>query len=149
LILGIGLGLAPVGAYLAVAAQFALPPVLLGFIVLFWVSGFDIIYALQDEDFDKVNKLNSIPSYLGAKNALWVSRLLHFCAALLLMIFIYMVSGGWLGWVAYILFATGLFYQQLQVSPTDLSRVNLAFFTTNGVIAIVFGVLVMLDQIFF
>ena len=74
LVLGLGLSLAPIGAYIAVTGQFALVPVCFPFSVLFWVSGFDIIYALQDEEFDKENNLRSIPSWLGRKRALRVSE---------------------------------------------------------------------------
>src|SRR5688500_2912846 len=77
LVLGIGLSLAPIGAYLAVAGQFALLPILFSLAVIFWVSGFDIIYALQDEEFDKSNSLQSIPAWLGKSKALRVSELLH------------------------------------------------------------------------
>jgi len=81
LILGLGLSLAPIGAYLAVTGQFDLLPILFSFTVLFWVSGFDIIYALQDEEFDKENKLYSIPAWLGKAKALRVSELLHVLSA--------------------------------------------------------------------
>jgi len=81
LILGLGLSLAPIGAYLAMTAEFALLPVLFSLIVLFWVSGFDIIYALQDEEFDKENQLYSIPAAMGKRRALRVSAILHFLSA--------------------------------------------------------------------
>ena len=77
IVLGIGLGLAPVGAYLAVTGHFNIVPIFYGLAVLTWVSGFDIIYALQDEEFDKANGLNSIPANFGAKNALRISEVLH------------------------------------------------------------------------
>src|SRR4029077_20981397 len=83
LVLGIGLSLAPIGAYLAVTGRFNLLPVLFSFTVLFWVSGFDIIYALQDESFDKANSLYSIPAMFGKKTGLKVSELLHFLSAVL------------------------------------------------------------------
>jgi 4-hydroxybenzoate polyprenyltransferase len=81
LVLGVGLSLAPIGAYLAVTGHFALLPILFSFAVLFWVSGFDIIYALQDEEFDKSNQLHSIPAALGKSKALMVSNLLHILSA--------------------------------------------------------------------
>ena len=81
LVLGVGLSLAPIGAYLAVTGSFAVLPLLFSFAVVFWVSGFDIIYALQDAEFDKAHQLNSIPAALGKKNALLVSRILHVCSA--------------------------------------------------------------------
>lgn len=147
LVLGLGLSLAPVGAYLAVTAQFAIVPVLFGVLVLCWVSGFDIIYALQDEQFDKQHQLHSIPAYLGKKKALMVSRVLHaICASIVIVIGILshanilFILGG-------ISFITLLFYQQSIVSPTNLSRVNLAFMTANGIASIIFSVFVITEQI--
>lgn len=145
LILGVGLSLAPIGAYLAVTGVFNLLPLLFSFTVLFWVSGFDIIYALQDEEFDRSNNLFSIPSALGKKNALLVSRLLHVCS------FSFVVAAGLYGpfgiiyWVGAAFFLSMLIYQHSLVKPTDLSRVNLAFATTNGVASVVFGCFVVAD----
>ncbi|MFN0203528.1 MAG: UbiA-like polyprenyltransferase [Bacteroidia bacterium] len=144
LVLGLGLALAPVGAFMAVTNTITAAPIVLGFAVLCWVSGFDIIYALQDESFDKENKLNSIPVMLGTKNALNVSNLLHFIAALLILTFGYLVEGGILYWVGATCFIALLIYQHLLVKPNDLSKVNLAFFTTNGIAAVVFAVCVLL-----
>lgn len=144
-ILGVGLGLAPVGAFLAVSEQFHLTPVLLGFAVLFWVSGFDIIYALQDEEFDKSKQLHSVPSWLGKSNALALSVLLHVvCAALIIYIGWYEKFGWWY-WLGTGIFAALLTYQHTLVSPNDLSRVNLAFFTTNGIASMVFAFFVLLE----
>jgi 4-hydroxybenzoate polyprenyltransferase len=139
LVLGLGLSLAPVGAYLAVTGHFSLPPVLLGIAVLTWVSGFDIIYALQDADFDASNQLHSIPAMLGKRNALLVSIFLHILTASALCTFGYLIGGGWGFWTGAGIFTSLLVYQHLLVTPTDLSRVNLAFFTTNGVAAVVFA----------
>ena len=145
LILGLGLSLAPIGAYLAVTGQFSLLPIIFSFIVLFWVSGFDIIYALQDEEFDKENKLYSIPAALGKKNALAVSRILHFLSAACV------VTAGVLGyfglwyWIGAILFGGLLIYQHTLVKPNDLKKVNLAFFTTNGIASVVFAIFVIAD----
>lgn len=144
-ILGIGLGLAPVGAFLAVTARFELLPLMFGFAVLFWVSGFDIIYALQDEEFDKTLQLNSIPAWLGKRNALNVSNLLHvFCAALIIGAGV-MAGFGWWYWIACAVFLGLLFYQHTLVSATDLSKVNLAFFTTNGIASVSFAILVLME----
>jgi len=140
LVLGVGLALAPIGAYLAVTGTFAVLPILLSAAVFCWVSGFDVIYALQDESFDREHGLHSIPESLGGKNALLVSRLLHFCAAALI------IAVGLYGhlhpvyWAAAAVFIGLLLYQQSIVSPTDLSRVNLAFGTTNGVASVLFAV---------
>lgn len=147
LILGLGLSLAPIGAYLAVTATFDLLPILFSLIVLFWVSGFDIIYALQDETFDKENKLHSIPSMLGKKNALRVSKFLHI-AAILLVLFIgfYYLNDLWF-WLGALVFIGMLLYQHSIVKPSDLSKVNIAFMTANGIASIVFSVFVIIHII--
>jgi len=145
LILGLGLSLAPIGAYLAVTGKFALLPILFSLTVLFWVSGFDIIYALQDEDFDRENKLYSIPAALGKGKALMVSRILHVLSAACV------VLAGWYGhfglwyWIGAILFIGLLVYQHALVKPNDLRKVNLAFFTTNGIASVVFATFVIID----
>jgi 4-hydroxybenzoate polyprenyltransferase len=149
-VLGLGLSLAPIGAYLAVTGVFAWIPLLYAFAVLFWVTGFDIIYALQDDAFDKSLNLHSIPIKLGRRNALRLSTVLHvFCAALIglaaaMLQQQYPVFSALL-WVASGLFMALLFYQHTLVKPGDLSKVNLAFFTTNGVASLLFGGLVIID----
>jgi 4-hydroxybenzoate polyprenyltransferase len=145
LVLGIGLGLAPVGAYLAVANQFSWIPVVIGFSVMFWVAGFDIIYALQDDDFDKENNLNSIPVLLGRKNALLFSRILHIFTSINLFIVGYFGSFDYLYWIGFILFSALLSYQHRIIKQDDLSKVGMTFFTTNGVASILFGIFVVLD----
>ena len=138
-ILGLGLALAPVGAFLAVTAQFQWAPVILGLAVLTWVSGFDIIYALQDEGFDKENKLKSIPAWLGKNRALLVSSFLHFFTASLIILFGILINGSFLYWIGAIIFLCLLVYQHYLVKPHDLSKVNLAFFTTNGIASVLFA----------
>ncbi|MCB9235096.1 MAG: UbiA family prenyltransferase [Bacteroidia bacterium] len=145
LVLGLGLSLAPVGAYLAVTGSFALVPVLLGVAVLTWVSGFDIIYALQDEEFDRSQKLNSIPVMLGKNKALILSVFLHLITAGAVYAFGFLEEGNWLFWIGAGVFSALLIYQHLLVKPNDLSRVNLAFFTTNGIASVVFASFVILD----
>ena len=145
LVLGVGLSLAPIGAYLAVAGKFDLLPILFSFTVLFWVSGFDIIYALQDEAFDKAQNLHSIPAALGKKNALRISELLHLLsAACVLYAGIYGHFGTWY-WIGVGLFIGLLIYQHLLIKPNDLRKVNMAFFTTNGIASVVFAIFVILD----
>jgi 4-hydroxybenzoate polyprenyltransferase len=145
LVLGAGLALAPIGAYIAVAGRFDVLPVLFSFAVLFWVSGFDIIYALQDEEFDKKYKLKSIPAWLGKSKALRVSEGLHVLSAICI------VAAGWLGgfgiwyWLGTALFVGLLVYQHLLVKPNDLSKVNMAFFTTNGIASVLFAAFVIAD----
>ena len=148
LVLGLGLSLAPIGAYLAVQARFDLLPVLFSVLVFFWVSGFDIIYALQDEEFDRSENLYSIPSVLGKPRALLLSRALHFLSACVITV-IAMVGqfGSWY-LVGGSIFVAMLAYQQSIVSATDLRRVTLAFATTNGFASIIFSVFVLLDLYF-
>jgi 4-hydroxybenzoate polyprenyltransferase len=145
IVLGVGLALAPIGAFLSVTGKFDLLPLLFSFTVLFWVSGFDIIYALQDEEFDRSNNLYSIPAFLGKKNALLVSRLLHICSMFFVVIAGYIGNLGWLYWVGTAFFIAMLAYQHSLVKPTDLSKVNLAFATTNGVASVVFGCFAVAD----
>ncbi|MBK7883059.1 MAG: UbiA family prenyltransferase [Chitinophagaceae bacterium] len=145
LILGLGLSLAPIGAYLAVTGRFDILPVLFSLAVLFWVSGFDIIYALQDAEFDQNNKLHSIPATLGKKNALRVAKLLHFLSALCVIYAGQYGSWGYIYWVAVAIFAALLIYQHTLVKPMDLSKVNMAFFTTNGIASVIFCIFVLLD----
>lgn len=145
LVLGVGLSLAPIGAYLAVTGQFAVLPILFSFSVLFWVSGFDIIYALQDEEFDKSNQLHSIPAALGKSKALVVSNLLHaLSAACVIGAGVYGNLGVWY-WIGVAIFCGLLIYQHILVKPNDLRKVNMAFFTTNGIASVVFAIFVILD----
>ena len=149
-VLGIGLGLAPLGAYLATGGGFDPIPMLLAFTVLFWVAGFDIIYALQDEEFDRSLSLNSVPVKLGKSGALLLSNVIHMICALLIIIASFQAqklypSYGWMGWLATISFIAALFYQHTLVKVNDLSKVNLAFFTTNGIASLIFGTLTILD----
>lgn len=150
LVLGLGLALAPVGAYLAVAGQFGILSVILGFAVLFWVAGFDIIYALQDQDFDKSQSLNSIPVMFGTPKALRISEGLHLLSAISVSVVVYFIlqtypQTGWLSIVALVVFLTMLVYQHLIIKPNDLSKINLAFFTTNGIASVIFGGLLIVD----
>ena len=146
LVLGIGLSLAPIGAFLAVTGHFELLPLLFSGAVICWVSGFDIIYAMQDEDFDKSQNLYSIPTAFGKKRSLRISSLLHILSALfVIMAGIVGDFGSWY-WVGMILFAGMLIYQHMIVKPNDLSRVNLAFMTTNGIASVVFALFVIADM---
>jgi 4-hydroxybenzoate polyprenyltransferase len=147
LVLGIGLSLAPIGAFLAITGRFELLPLLFSGAVICWVSGFDIIYAMQDEDFDKSENLHSIPTALGKKRSLQLSVFLH-----LLSIFFVVIAGitGGFGawyWTGMILFVGMLIYQHAIVKADDLSRVNLAFMTTNGVASVVFAIFVIADML--
>ena len=147
LVLGVGLSLSPIGAFLAVTNHFELLPWLFSFTVFTWVAGFDIIYALQDEDFDRSQKLHSIPAALGTRRALWVSNILHiFSAAFVICAGVY-GHFGWLFWIGAAFYIGLLVYQHLLVKPTDLSKVNMAFANTNGIASIVFAAFTILSLI--
>lgn len=145
LVLGLGLSLAPIGAYLAVTGVFDVLPILFSFTVLFWVSGFDIIYALQDEEFDKKYELKSIPAWLGKTRALRVSEILHALSAACVVTAGLYGGFGWLYWVGVAVFIGMLIYQHSIVKPNDLSKVNIAFMTANGIASVVFAVFVIAD----
>lgn len=145
LVLGLGLSLAPIGAYLAVTGAFALLPVFFSLAVIFWVSGFDIIYALQDEEFDRSQDLYSIPAWLGKKKALHFSSALHVLSAACVVAAGLYGQFGWLYWLGVAVFVGMLIYQHTVVKPDDLRRVNLAFMTANGVASVVFAVFVIAD----
>jgi 4-hydroxybenzoate polyprenyltransferase len=146
-ILGLGLSLAPVGAYISVTGAFSLLPVIYSLIVLTWVSGFDIIYALQDDDFDKSASLHSIPSATGRKRAIGISIIVHILTFVLVIIAGILGNGGWLFWVGAAVFSLLLLYQHLIVKHDDLSRVTLAFGTTNGFASIMFSIFIIADLI--
>jgi 4-hydroxybenzoate polyprenyltransferase len=155
LVLGVGLALAPLGAYLAVTGSFMRPdtgtfnfiPLLFSLAVFTWVAGFDIIYALQDEEFDRSNQLHSIPAALGVGRALMVSNLLHVCTAVFVIAAGLLLSAGWLYWGGALIFILLLVYQHTLVKPGDLSRVTMAFANTNGVASITFAVFTILSLI--
>lgn len=149
LVLGLGLGLAPVGAYIAVAGQFDVVPVLYGLAVLTWVSGFDIIYALQDEEFDRAHHLNSIPANFGTKKALTISEVLHLLSFVFVLLPVFYVKFGLFYYIGVFFYGALLVYQHRIVSATDLSRVNRAFMTTNGIASVVFACFFILDVLFF
>jgi len=145
LVLGIGLSLAPIGAYLAVTGTFAWLPLYFSFAVLFWVAGFDMIYALQDEDFDREMGLNSIPSKIGKKATLYLSTFFHIITATFIVLASLKSEGNEWFWAGSIIFIGLLFYQHLLVKPNDLSKVNLAFFTTNGIASVIFSIFVIVS----
>jgi 4-hydroxybenzoate polyprenyltransferase len=146
IVLGIGLSLAPIGAFLAVTGRFDVLPLLFSGAVICWVSGFDIIYAMQDLDFDRSENLHSIPTAVGKINSLRISSVLHVLSAL------FVIAAGWVGgfgawyWTGMILFAGMLIYQHTIVKPNDLSRVNLAFMTANGIASVIFALFVIADM---
>jgi 4-hydroxybenzoate polyprenyltransferase len=150
IVLGIGLSIAPVGGYLAVTGQWSEPwwmLVLLATAVATWVGGFDILYALQDIDFDCAQGLHSLPASLGERNALNVARLLHICTVLALAGVGVAVGAHWIYAAGVIVATTLLLYEHSLVKPGDLGRLDAAFFTMNGVISIVFFGFVLTERL--
>ncbi|RZL50827.1 MAG: 4-hydroxybenzoate octaprenyltransferase [Pedobacter sp.] len=145
LVLGLGLALAPIGAYIAVTGAFNIVPLFYSFAVLFWVSGFDIIYALQDEGFDREQKLHSIPAALGIKNALRLSILLHVLSALCVILPLFFAEFSWVYYIGIAFFCAMLTYQHLLVKPNDISKVDRAFATTNGYASVIFAACYLID----
>lgn len=148
LVLGLGLSLAPIGAYISVTGHFSLLPLVYSAIVITWVSGFDIIYALQDDEFDRSAGLYSLPAVLNRSGALAISVILHGATALLVFAAGYLGQAGTLYWIGATLFLILLVYQHVIVKPDDLSRVTLAFGTMNGIAGLLFGLFVILDILF-
>jgi 4-hydroxybenzoate polyprenyltransferase len=154
--LGASLGLAPVAAWIALAPPHVslLDPrgvtiLLLGAGVMFWVAGFDILYALQDEEFDRGEELHSIPAAIGRRGALQVSRACH---VLTVMAFVAVGITGqfhWLYWIGLGCAVVLLAVEQSLVSPADISKINIAFMTANGLIGLLFGVLAIADTLWF
>jgi 4-hydroxybenzoate polyprenyltransferase len=149
-VLGLGLGLAPLGAYLAVTGEFAILPILLSILVVTWVTGFDILYALQDEDFDQQMGLKSIPVAMGARGAITLSNALHFITASVIVVVgvLFWYSDGPIKGLfgsASALFTFLLYYQHTLVQPGQYERLNIAFFTTNGLASLIYGLAFIVD----
>ena len=145
LVLGIGLSLAPIGAYLAVSGRFDILPLFFSFAVICWVSGFDIIYSLQDEEFDRSQQLYSIPVWLGKASALRVSEFLHLLSAAAIIAAGIIGGFGLFYWIGVAIFSGMLIYQHAIVKPNDLSKVNIAFMTANGIASVIFSIFVITD----
>jgi 4-hydroxybenzoate polyprenyltransferase len=145
LVLGLGLSLAPIGAYLAVTGRFDWLPILFSVVVVTWVSGFDVLYALQDEQFDQQMGLHSIPARWGRRGAMRISEALHLITAVAIIAIGFYGEWG----ISFMLGAIGfigmLAYQHWLVKPNDLSRINLAFMTANGIASVLFAILVLVD----
>lgn len=147
--LGLSLSISPVGAWIAIQGSFALPPIILCLVVLLWTAGFDIIYACQDVNFDRKHGLRSIPAKLGIRWALWLSSGLHVVAVLLLLSIPFLVELGTFYYIGVGIVVLIFVYEHAIVKPTDLSRVNLAFFTLNGMISLVLMALSIADILYF
>lgn len=148
LVLGLSLGLAPVGSWVGITGQVQLPSVLLGLAVLTWVAGFDIIYACQDFKFDKNEGLNSIPVQFGIKNSLTVSSILHILTVLFLIWTGMVVDLGYIYWLGLLVVAGILIYEHRLVSPDDLSKLDAAFFNMNGILSVLVFIFTFADLIF-
>jgi len=144
-VLGVGLSLAPIGAFLAVTGYFHIVPTLFSVAILFWVGGFDIIYALQDDDFDKSQKLRSIPVFLGRDGALKLARIIHIITSIILIIPGILMKSSNFYFAGWAVFSALLVYQHSLVKANDLSKVNLAFFTTNGFASVTFLSFYLMD----
>ena len=142
-VLGLGLAIAPIGAYIAVTGSFASLPMLYSAIVLLWTGGFDILYALPDEDFDKSVNLKSIPALLGRKQAMILSWLVHIIAAIIVIYIGF--SHHLLYWIGAGTFIILLNYQHIIIKPSNLNKLNAAFFTTNSIASICYSIFVILD----
>jgi 4-hydroxybenzoate polyprenyltransferase len=147
IVLGLAIGIAPVGAWLAITGQFHLVPVLLGATVMFWIGGFDIIYALQDTDFDRASGLHSLPQSMGKSRALWISRIMHLTMVMLLLAVGYFAHLHTLYFLGVAVVAGLITYEHSIVSPDDLSRVNVAFFNLNGWVSLALFGFVILDRL--
>ncbi len=134
--LGAALGMAPIGAWIAETGALAWPPVVLGVAVMLWVAGFDVIYSLQDEDFDRRNGLFSLPAVLGGGRSLAVARLFHVAALFGFAVFAVMAGGGWLRFAAVIAAGAMLVWQHRLVSTDGLDAVDAAFFSANGILSV-------------
>ena len=146
LVLGAGIALAPVAAWIAISpATLGAPAWLLLAAVTFWVGGFDVIYACQDVDFDRSFGLHSVPARLGVPTALWLARACHTITAAALVAVGLTAGLGTLYFVGVACVVILLIVENALVSPRDLSRVNVAFFNVNGVIGLVLGLLGVLD----
>ena len=134
--IGLALGIAPAGAWIAVRGSLEWLPCCLSLAILFWTSGFDLIYSSQDAEFDRTHELHSIPSRFGVKTALILSRICHATTILFLILFGNQASLGLWYFAGVAIVAGLLLYEHTLVAPDDLSRVNEAFFTVNGLVSV-------------
>lgn len=148
LVLGSALGAAASGGWLAVSGEITLPVILWGLAIVFWVGGFDIIYAIQDIDFDRKNSLFSIPAWLGVKNSLLVSAGFHAITVILLLSLGLFYSVGTFYWIGLIFMAAMLIYEHSLINEKDLTRINAAFFNVNGYVSIGFFFFIFFDKIY-
>ncbi|WP_309497281.1 menaquinone biosynthesis prenyltransferase MqnP [Sulfurovum sp.] len=144
LILGISLGLAPIAGVVAVSGEITSWSIALGAGVMFWVAGFDLLYSLQDIEFDKANGLHSIPSKFGAQNTMRIARVFHVLAVLLWGYFVYLANLGFWAELSVLLSAIMLSYEHYIVNK-DFNKIDKAFFTVNGYLGFVFILLIIVE----
>lgn len=145
LVLGLALGIAPAAAWIAVRGTLDWRILLLTLIVLLWVGGFDVLYACQDFEHDRRAGLHSVPQAFGLQGAFWIARTMHLATAALLFVFAHAFGLGPIALVGMGLVVVLLAYEHAIISPSDLRRMNAAFFTLNGVISVVFFLFVAAD----
>ena len=146
--LGISLGGSVLGGWIACSGEVTSPlPYILGAAVTFWVAGFDIIYALQDIEFDKKNKLHSIPVVFGVKGAIFISRIFHVLTVFFLIVLSKFIGASFIYWSCIVFVSVMLFYEQSLVKENNLSKINLAFFTVNGWVSVGFFIFILLERL--
>ena len=145
-VLGVALGLAPIAGVVAVQASIPVWSVLLSLGVIFWVAGFDLLYSLQDIDFDKENNLHSIPSMYGAEATLFISALFHSLAVVFWLLFVWSAGLGFIAFIAAFGSGAVLAYEQKLVRK-DFTQIDRAFFTVNGYLGVAFLLLIILDKV--
>ncbi|MCA1756587.1 MAG: putative 4-hydroxybenzoate polyprenyltransferase [Bacteroidales bacterium] len=148
LFLGLSLSLSPVGAYIAVSGKFAAVPVIYGLVVLTWVSGFDIIYSLQDARFDRQNRLHSIPAAFGERRALGISTMLHLLSLLSVIAAGILSEAGIIYYAGAVIFSTILISEHIIIRPGKTDRIDLAFATFNSMAGIIFSALAIISLYF-
>lgn len=138
LILGWSLAISPTAAWIAVRGAIDSEiPILLSLLVMMWTAGFDVLYACQDFEFDRKAGLRSIPARFGIRNSLWIARIFHFQAFVVLLLLYFLTGLGWFALLGVIITGLLMIYQHTLVKPNDLSRMNAAFFTTNAMVSII------------
>ncbi|MDI6735583.1 MAG: UbiA-like polyprenyltransferase [bacterium] len=145
--LGLSLAIAPIGVWIAINPQIAVLPLILGLAVLFWVAGFDIIYATLDFEFDETHRLHSMVVNFGIPKALLISRVMHLFMVVLLLWFGVLAQLGLFFFIGVFIVALMLIYEHSLVKPTDLSKVNIAFFNINGLVSIFLFVMTWIDKV--
>ncbi|HOK38707.1 MAG TPA: UbiA-like polyprenyltransferase [Bacteroidales bacterium] len=143
--IGLALSIAPAAAFIAVTGKLFFPVIILSLLVLFWTAGFDIIYSLQDEVFDRNEKLHSLPARFGRKTAIGIARIFHIISFILSLIFNYLIGINPLNIIGTIIFGIMLFYQNKIVKIHDISKVNLAFGTVNGIASVVYTIIIIIS----